>query len=134
MTKLFNANVKDSLGWKYDNAWVGVYDIYANTGDAYQSKGPKEPFKKTHEITSISYRANFWQNRADQEAELTSRPLINENPQPIIDDDGDVSHDDKILCVDLEHLQSVQVTNSALSPEEKHFRLIELDVNRRSAS
>ena len=119
----FVANVKDSLGWKYANAFVVVRTYSVDSQDTYESVDCIEDYKSESGIEGISYTANFWASEADQLAGLPSRPLVNAKA-------GDTGEDKLLFLVDLENIQSIEARNNAMPPKEKHRHLIELEIKR----
>ena len=119
--KTFIASVEDNLGWPYPDALVAIRHASVSSQDTYVSEDCKSNYLTDSLVDAVAYRANFWGNKAMQQTGKASRPLINKGN----------TEDPDLFIVDLEHLQSQQVLNSSMSPEDKYFRLIELDANRR---
>ena len=118
--KTFEAPVECSLGWPYSNALVAVRHASASSQDTYVSEDCTSEYKTDSVVEAIAYRANFWPTKETQQAGKPSRPLINPSDEV----------DPTLFTVDLEHIESVEVRNSTMTPEDKLFKLIELDVKR----
>ena len=121
--RTFEVKVECELGWAYPNALVAVRHASKKSQDTFISEDCESDYVTESAIESTAYRANFWDVKATQQAGRKSKPLIN------IDNEEDPT----LFKVDLEHLQSIQVINSSMTPNDKIFRLIELDVKRRFA-
>tara|TARA_R110002050_G_scaffold83546_1_gene178680 strand:- start:436 stop:816 length:381 start_codon:yes stop_codon:yes gene_type:complete len=122
--RTFRAKVKDELEWDYPGALVAVRQFSESSQTTgISSDGVKDYEYTDPSIEAIAYRANYWPSVQAQVDGLKSRPLI----------DIDNQEDPDLFIVDLLHAQSIQVINGALSPIDKMFRLIELDVTRRFA-
>ena len=119
--KTFIATVECSRGWPYEMALVAVRHASATSQDTYVSEDCTSEYKTDSIVDAIAFRANFWGTKAIQQKGLPSQGLIN----------PDNEEDPTLFTVDLDHVQSVQVRNSTMSPSDQIFRLIELDVNRR---
>jgi hypothetical protein len=119
--KTFIAKVKDRLDWPYPNALVAIHNASVSSQNTYTSNDCKGDYETESIVDTIAYHANFWGTKEMQQSGVQSRPLIN------MDDNSD------LFIVDLEHAQSIQVLNGTLSPMEKDFLLMELDVKRRFA-
>ena len=120
---VFTTNVKDRLGWGYPSALVVVRQASTSSQNTYVSESCEGNYTNHSAVEAVAYRANFWGNVEMQQQRLPSRPLIN----------LDNTEDEDLFSVDLDHPQSVQILNSALTQIEKEFKLIELDVTRRFA-
>ena len=116
IVKTLTANAKGKNGWLYAGAFVAVWQVSVSSQDTYTSEDPDGSYISESNVDTIAYRANFWPDEGTQKKGLASMPLFNS--------------DSGLFTVDLEHEESIQVLNSALSPIDKHLRLIELDVQR----
>lgn len=152
--KVFAAQVKDKLGWDFPAALVAIRFVRELSEVSYLSEDCASDYVSGVNSHVINYEGNYWGSKQMQADGCESRPLahfitvpeealykLNADEEFILDDAGKKiptgktipEHDvwtDK-FTVDLQHLQSVQVLNSSMSPEDKLFRLIELDVMRR---
>ena len=152
--KTFLSRVEDKLGWDYPNALVAIRHVEEESKTTYTSEDCKGNYVSGLNSHAINYEGNYWGSKEMQQRGAESRPLlhlkkfdaeaiyeVNIDGEYSLDDNGhkiptgDVipAHDEwvGVFTVDLGHLQSVQVLNSSMSPEDKTFRLIELDVQRR---
>ena len=152
--KVFSAQVKDKLGWDHPAALVAIRFVRELSEVSYLSEDLKSDYVSGLNSHVINYEGNYWGTKQMQVEGLESRPLahfvdveeeilyeVNEAGEYALNDNGDnIPTGDVIkahkvwtdkFTVDLNHLQSVQVLNSSMPPEDKLFRLIELDVLRR---
>lgn len=152
--KVFPAQVKDNLGWDIPAALVAIRFVRELSEVSYLSDDCVSDYVSGLNSHVINYEGNYWGSKQMQVDGLESRPLahfvdveeeilyeVDKDGEYILDDNvekiqtGDVIKAHKIwtdkFSVDLDHLQSVQVLNSSMPPEDKLFRLIELDVLRR---
>ncbi len=123
--KTFRITVKCDWGTTYENAFVAIRHWSKSSQETGTTTDCVKAYVEESNVEAIAYRANFWpyvQARTDGKK---SRPLIDP------DAGGDVECD--LFEVDLEHIQSVQISNSAMPADDKKWRLIELDIARRFA-
>lgn len=121
--KTFKAKVTDEDDWPYPEAFVAVRQWSQSAQETGNSSDCKEDYTEEYAVEAIAYRANYWPDSEVQAKGLKSKPLINQEN----------TEEPQLFTVDLNHLQSLQVLNSSMSPADKRFRLIELDVTRRFA-
>jgi len=119
----FRAKVKSEDDWDYPGALVSVRLYTKSSQETGVSHDGEADYVVEFNVEAIAYSGSYHQTTQAQAEGKSSRPLINTNT----DEDPD------LFKVDLEHTQSIQVINGALSPIDKMFRLIELDVTRRFA-
>ena len=152
--KIFTAQVKDKLGWDFPAALVAIRFARELSEISYLSEDLRSDYVSGLNSHVIKYEGNYWGTKQMQADGCESRPLahfvdvdeevlyeVNKEGEYLLDDKGaeiptgEVVPAHKVwtdkFTVDLSHLQSVQVLNSSMPPEDKLFRLIELDVLRR---
>ena len=152
--KTFISRVEDKLGWDYPSAFVAIRHVEEESKTSYTSDDLKGNYVSGLNSHVIIYEGNYWGSIEMQQRGTESRPLVcleQFDAEAIheVNSEGEYSLDDSgnriptgevipayeewvdVFSVDLNHVQSVQVINSAMSPEDKLFQLIELDVKRR---
>jgi hypothetical protein len=152
--KTFTARIENKLGWDYPLAFVAIRHVEEESKTTYTSENCKDNYISGLNSHVIMYEANYWGSKEQQMRGLESCPLVhlkqfdeeavyklNLEGEYSLDDNGDKIATGEVIpayeewvgvfFVDVDHLQSKQVLNSSMSPEDKTFRLIELDVQRR---
>ena len=119
----FTADVKDSDGWPFKDAFVAVYDDEKVSVEKRAATADNGQYETNLQVASLEYYANFWPSRAAYEAKLPSKPLINK------DGEGDK----RLFSVDLNNNESIQIIEGAMDTESKTNALEEYDVKRKFA-
>jgi len=121
--KTFTIDVKDQLGWSYPSAFVVVREVSISSQRTYISADGIQDYTSHDGYEAVAYRANFWPNEEAQQEGLPSRPLIN----------LDNEEDETLFVADTKGERARQIIESALTSEEKDFRLLGLDITNRFA-
>ena len=120
----FTADVKCDQDWKFNGAFVAVYDWSQSMQETGSSSNCVDEETIESSIEAVAFSAVFWPSIQNQVDGLKPRPLV------------DLSNADNphLLTVDLEHPTSVAIiNNNHMNSIDKKNRLIELEVKRRSA-
>ena len=123
-THKFIGNIEEDWGWEFPEALIAIRTFSKTAQDTGVSEDDNGNYVMESKFEAIIYTANYFANAKTQADGKRSKPLYNK-------DDEDLKH---LLKVDLTTNESIQVLAKDLSPLDKMFKLIELDVERRFAS
>ena len=119
----FTADVKDSDGWPFKNAFVAVYDDEKVSHEKRTATEAGGQYTTNLQVASLEYYANFWPSKEAYEAKLPSKPLINLYAEG----------DNRLFRVDLGNEESKQIIKGGMDTEAKTNALEEYDVKRNFA-